>query len=517
MSDTEDLTPKDTKPGSVRSRQVASQAFKDFIAGNWAARNDPPTQPCGAAPYLDARHQKLGYQFIGERLVIPAGNYKVRSNDTDYRFRAHSAFAHLTGLGGELEADAVLLLEPIRDQKGIRILEIGSEMPSHEAYLFFRPQAPRDSEEFYADSTYGEFWVGPRLTLEQMQILTGINTRPLADLTEALADDIAFTPMRIIRGVDAGVEEKVDYLRLALGENDKDTLLKRDSALDQATSTLRLCKDAFEISELQRAVDATFGGFEKIIAQLPRATAHPRGERVVEGAFHAHAREEGNGLGYDTIAASGNHANTLHWIDNDGQVKAGDMILVDAGIEMDSLYTADITRTLPVNGKFNETQAKIYQAVLDACEAGLHQARQPGCLFRDVHDAAVKVLVEHLADWGLLPCSVEEALSEEGQQWRRWMPHGVSHHLGMDVHDCAKASREMYLDAKLEPGMCFTIEPGLYFHQDDQLLPPEFRGQGVRIEDDVIVDLDGTVRRLSEDIPRTITAVENWMAEVQNR
>ena len=227
------------------------------------------------------------------------------------------------------------------------------------------------------------------------------------------------------------------------------------------------------------------------------------------------AREEGNGLGYDTIAASGNHANTLHWIDNDGPVNEGDLVLVDAGVEVDSLYTADITRTLPVNGKFTEVQARVYQAVLDACEAALARANEPGTRFKDIHDAAMQVIATRLREWGLLPVTVEESLSAEGQQHRRWMPHGTSHHLGLDVHDCAQARREMYQEALLEPGMTFTIEPGLYFRADDELIPEEFRGIGVRIEDDVIVNEDGSVTRISENIPRTIEDVEAWIAAAQ--
>ena len=206
----------------------------------------------------------------------------------------------------------------------------------------------------------------------------------------------------------------------------------------------------------------------------------------------------------------------MHWIDNDGPVREGDLILIDAGVEADSLYTADITRTLPVNGKFTPVQAKVYNAVLDACEAGLAQANKPGCRFKDVHDAAVATLVKHLDSWGLLPVSAEQTLSQDGGEYRRWMPHGVSHHLGLDVHDCAQAARDMYMDALLEPGMCFTIEPGLYFHQDDELLPQDLRGIGVRIEDDVLVEKDGSVRRLSEDIPRTIEDVEAWISQLQS-
>ena len=155
--------------------------------------------------------------------------------------------------------------------------------------------------------------------------------------------------------------------------------------------------------------------------------------------------------------------------------------------------------------------------MLDACEAALAKANEPGARFRDVHDAAMEVLANHLDEWGMLPVSVAEAMSEDGQQHRRWMPHGTSHHLGLDVHDCAQAKKELYLDAELEPGMVFTIEPGLYFNQDDLAVPEELRGIGVRIEDDVVITEEGKAVRLSEDIPRTVEDVETWISQVQGK
>ncbi|MDY2941242.1 MAG: aminopeptidase P family protein [Varibaculum sp.] len=489
-----------------RTPRERSVVFKTFMTKGWADTPVPGITRSGAADWLPARYARLASQYPGQRLVIPAGNLKTRNNDCDYRFRAHSAFAHLTGLGGEREPDAVVVIDTDRE---------GS---SGSATLFFTPRAGHETSEYYEDARYGEFWVGPRPTLADMQLLTGINSADIATLSDALhapltGTDTAPEAFQLIRGIDSAIDELVDETCVELGINIP------DNDLDRATSVMRMTKDAFEIDQLQTAVDATRLGFERIIAELPRAAAaETRGERIVEGAFFTQARESGNGLGYDTIAASGNHANTLHWIDNDGPVRSGDLILVDAGMEAESLYTADITRTLPVNGHFSEMQARVYQAVLDACEAGLAAANQPGALFRDVHEAAVRVLVENLHTWGLLPVSVEEALDPQlGGHYMRWMPHGTSHHLGLDVHDCARAKRELYRDGKLTPGMCFTIEPGLYFKADDLLIPPEYRGIGVRIEDDVVIDPDGSCRRLSEDIPRTIAEVESWIARVQRQ
>ena len=154
--------------------------------------------------------------------------------------------------------------------------------------------------------------------------------------------------------------------------------------------------------------------------------------------------------------------------------------------------------------------------MLDAADAAFAVAK-PGTKFYEIHEAAMNVLAHRLEEWGLLPVSADVSLTVEGGQHRRWMPHGTSHHLGLDVHDCAKARAELYQGALLEPGMVFTIEPGLYFRADDLLIPEEYRGIGVRIEDDVVVNADGTVTRISEDIPRTIADVEEWIASVQSR
>src|SRR5699024_149533 len=254
------------------------------------------------------------------------------------------------------------------------------------------------------------------------------------------------------------------------------------------------------------------------IRDLPTLPERGRGERWVEGTFGRHARHQGNGVGYDSICAAGNHANTLHWIKNTGDIAEGDLILLDAGVELDSLFTADITRTLPVSGTFTETQRETHEAVVAAQAAGI-AAVKPGNKFSDVHAAAIRVIAEHLHAWGLLPegISVEDTLDKEhGQYHRRWMVHGTSHHLGLDVHDCALATREEYMDAELAPGMILTVEPGLYFKADDLKVPERFRGIGVRLEDDVVVTEDGC-RNLSGDWPHSADEIEAWIADVQAR
>ena len=507
--------------GSNRSRQPDNQAFRDFIGSGWGPRPEGLPSRSEAAPWAAARREALGRLFPGERLVLPAGTLKVRNNDCDYRFRPHSAFAHLAGTGTDFEPDAVLVLDPLPSpaqdaDSPDNADDVGGAAPTHEAVLYFRPRASRSSREFYGDPRYGELWVGVRPSLEEVESATGMRCAHIDSLPDALAKDAGpgAVHLRVVAEAEESVTALVTTTRRQVGLETGQAAAEVDAGLTEAASELRLIKDPWEIDQLRAAVAATKAGFDDLIRSIPRARGHWRGERVLEGAFGAKAREEGNGLGYDTIAAAGNHANTLHWINNDGAVEPGQLVLVDAGVEVDSLYTADVTRTIPVDGRFTEAQRRIYQAVLDAADAAFARAGTPGCRFKDVHAAAMEVIAARLEEWGMLPegVSAADSLAPEGQYHRRWMVHGTSHHLGLDVHDCAQARREMYMDAELEPGMCFTIEPGLYFRQDDLLVPAEMRGTGVRIEDDVIVREDGGVERLTQDVPRTVEEVEAWVS-----
>ena len=488
----------DRRP-ALPNRQVPfSEAFKAFIAQGWAPYPTALPKRLPAVEPARSRRAAISAQFPGERLVIGAGGLKTRSNDTDFRFRPHSAFAHLTGLGTDREPDAVLVLEPTDS--------------GHDATLYFQPRAPRDSEEFYADARFGELWVGVRPSLEEMAALCGIACADIGDLPDHLRKDAETTRLRVLPvDLEPEVAEVVAEVLPPEARREEDQL-SPDAELAQALSELRLTKDAFEIEQLREACRQTVEAFAAVVSELPEAVRRGRGERWVEGIFGLHARHVGNAVGYDTIAASGEHACTLHWIRNDGDIRDGDLLLLDAGIELDTLYTADVTRTLPVSGRFSDDQRMVYDAVYAAQQAGIEAAR-PGAKFTDVHDAAVRVIAQHLQDWGLLPVSAEESLAPDGGQHRRWMVHGTSHHLGLDVHDCAQARRETYREGTLRPGMVLTVEPGLYFKADDELVPERLRGIGVRIEDDIAITETGCVN-LSAGLPRTSIEVERWMADV---
>ena len=440
------------------------------MGANWASQRDSLPKKASVAKFAAARRDTVAKKFKGRVLVFEAGSAKVRSNDTEYMYRAHTAFSHLTGWGSATVPDSVLVI----DARG----------KTPKSILFLRETAGHNSDEFFANPAIGEFWVGKRPSLAQVAALLDVQTQSLNEYKAYLK---AVPKQKVIN-------------------------LNKDSVLAEFVSELRFVKDSYEISEMRKAVAASVKGFESAAKSLKQAVGHPRGERIVETAFYAQARVEGNGLGYETIAASGPHACTLHWITNDGPVNKNDLILLDAGVEVDSLYTADVTRTLPVSGKFTDIQRKIYDAVLEAADAAFKVAK-PGVKFSDIHQAAMNVIAKKTAEWGLIGISAEESIKQDIQLHRRWMVHGTSHHLGLDVHDCGQARREMYMDGILQPGMIFTIEPGLYFHQDDLSVPKEYRGIGVRIEDDVLVTKTG-VENLTAALPRKSKDVEKWLAKL---
>jgi Xaa-Pro aminopeptidase len=331
--------------------------------------------------------------------------------------------------------------------------------------------------------------------VDETAYLLGVECSPLDGLAEVVGG--LEGPVIVLRGLDPAVD-----LLVTSGDPTDERRLARE------LSELRLVKDAHEIRMLERAVAATVRGFEDVVRALPEAME--QGERVVEGVFNLRARVEGNDVGYGTIAASGAHATILHWSRNDGQVRSGDLLLLDAGVEGEELYTADVTRTLPVSGRFTPDQRRLYELVHRAQRAGIAAVR-PGAGFLDPHRAAMRVLAEGLEEMGILTVPAAEALAEDRQLHRRYTLHGTSHMLGLDVHDCAHAREEEYRGGTLRPGHVLTVEPGLYLQPDDLTVPEHLRGIGIRIEDDVVVTEDGC-RVLSQDLPTDPDGIERWMA-----
>ncbi|MCW2819829.1 MAG: Xaa-Pro aminopeptidase [Marmoricola sp.] len=454
------------------------EAYSAFMRTGWGDRElDLPRHP--VADLAAGRRQRLAEQFPGERLVVPAGGYKVRSNDTDYPFRAESAHTHLCG---NQTSDAVLVVE------------------DGESVLYARPRSSRESDEFFRDRVYGELWTGRRPSLREISDSLGLETRHIDELPDRLGGGAGCsTKTRVLRGVDPRVDA-------AAGQGDA-----RDLDLARVLSELRLVKDDWELGQLQHACDITTLGFEDSVREWDRVLEH--GERWVEGTFFRRARVMGNALGYDSIVGGGSHATTLHWTENSGPMLPGQLVLLDMGAEATSLYTADVTRTLPIDGTFTALQRDLYSLVLQAQQAGIDAVR-PGAPIKGTHEAAMSVLAHGLEDLGLLPVSAEEALSPDSRVYARWTLHGTSHMLGLDVHDCAVADTGVYPGGDLAEGMVLTVEPGLYFQEDDLLVPEELRGTGIRIEDDIVVTADGW-ENLSAALPRDPDAIEEWMGRLR--
>ena len=473
---------KDTE---VRTHDIPiADAMVEFMKVGWAPSPLDGVTAHPSIPYTKIRRDKVSKQFVGKRLIFPSGSLKVRSNDSDYQFRAHSAFSWFTGIvASDCVPDSLFIMEPTAD--------------GHQGLLFIHPRSPRDNDEFYKNTRYGEFWVGRRMTLDETETKYALQVKQIESIEEFLSDK---KETLLVRGQDPAI----DKLVVEDTESEKEFL--------NYISVMRAVKDKYEIDEMQKAIDASVRGFADMVRIFPAATAVPRGERVVEAAFYGRARFEGNDNGYPSVVASGAHACILHWIKNDGDVLPGDPILIDAGVEVESHYTADITRTFPVNGKFTQAQRNIYMIVYKAQQAGI-AAIKPGARFRDIHNACMVEIARGAQELGVLPISAEESLLAENGLHRRWQFHGSGHHLGIDVHDCAHARKEQYSDALLEPGMILTVEPGFYVQPDDTLFPEEYRGIGVRIEDDILVTESGA-KILSNALPRHPDEVEAYMAKL---
>ncbi|MDG4788510.1 aminopeptidase P family protein [Micromonospora sp. WMMD1102] len=494
------------EPAEVETARTEShdpdfpEKFLEFMRQGWRD-STLPVGPRPEVPNHAKRRSALSAALPGETLVIPTGPEKVRANDTAHRFRPGSDFVYLTG---DHEPDSVLVMRPN-----------GS---GHDAVLYMRPRSSRDGDEFFR-SRNGELWVGRRHTLTEKATELGIETAPLSELPAALAD-CAPGRTRVLRGLDPSVDGAVrpyDPPQGGTGQGgaaeggkaDGAERLGRDRELAALLSEQKLVKDEWEIAQLQEAVDATVRGFEDVARVLPADRAVS--ERLLEGIFGLRARHDGYDVGYNSIVGAGEHATILHWIHNTGITRPGELLLMDMGVEGRNLYTADVTRVLPVSGTFSPLQRQVYDIVYAAQQAGIDFVR-PGVTFKDVHRTCMRVLAEGLAELGLLPVSVDEAMDETSTVYRRWTLHGFGHMLGLDVHDCANARKENYREGTLGEGYVLTVEPGLYFQPEDDLVPAELRGIGIRIEDDVLVTADGAVN-LSAGLPRAADEVEAWLAE----
>lgn len=459
-----------------------------FMLASWGEPEPVLSPENPVLAYTAERRSRLAQALPSQLLVIPCGEFRVRSNDSDYSFRPGTDHVWLTGNTG---AFSVLVVDTTGGEAG--------------SILYLDVPSGRANDEFWQNDAAGDLWVGPRPSLQETQAALGIECRPLTELPADFARAATRTRcVRVLPTLDSSVDAMV---RAATGPN-FDAHLTLKNTLDH----LRLIKNDWEIGQIQLAVDGSILGFEDCVREWDAARASNRGERYIEGTFNRRARLEGQGPAYGSIVGGGNHATTLHWTANTGRLNDGDLVLMDMGMELPSLYCADITRTLPVTGSFTPLQRDVYSIVLRSQQAGMDTLRA-GVAFQSYQDACARALSEGLIDLGLLTCSLDEALDPTNHYQRRWSISRAGHMLGMDVHDCNHAPTGSYLNGTLSAGNVLTVEPGLYFQQNDLAVPPELRGMGIRIEDDLVVTETSSIN-LSASLPRDADAIETWMAEL---
>lgn len=432
------------------------------------------------APFQQRRNALLARMAAagGGVAVVPTAPERIRNRDTTFPYRADSYFHYLTGFP---EPEAVLVLVAAEHPQSLlfcRDKDIDKEIWDG---FRFGPAGAREAFGFDAAHSIGELD---------------------AKLAELLADQPAlWYSLGHDAAWDARIGTALNAVRAQTRAGKRAPAMIRDirATLDE----MRLVKDAHEIDLMRRA--ATIAGAAHRRAM--RFTAPGKFEYEVEAEFLHEFRRQGSQFpAYNPIVAGGANACVLHYVGNDCVLKDGELLLIDAGCELDG-YASDITRTFPVNGKFSGPQADVYDLVLDAQAAAI-AATRPGATFLAPHEAAVRVLAQGMLDLKLLEGSLDGVIESEG--YKRFYMHRTSHWLGLDVHDAGeyRAGEDW---RSLVPGMVLTIEPGCYIRPADDV-PAAFHNLGIRIEDDVLVTNDGC-EILTADTPKQIAEIESVMSE----
>ncbi len=406
-----------------------------------------------------ARRRQQLMQMVGEGgvAILPSAPVRMRSRDVEYRYRQDSDFYYLTGFA---EADAVTVLVPGRG-KG-------------EFLMFCRD---RDPEK--------ELWDGSRAGPDGVVEYFGADDAfPIDDIDDILPGIIesctrVYYTMGMYADFDTRIAEWINSLRSRelRGVHTPQEFV----ALDHLLHDMRLYKSRAEISAMRRSAKIAVAAHERAM----QAVRPGMFEYEVEAEFRHEFRRNDAWVSYSPIVGSGVNSCTLHYVDNNCQIADGEMLLVDAGCELD-YYASDITRTMPVNGRFSPEQRAVYEIVLEAQNAAIEKTRK-GNHWNEPHDVAVEVITRGLKDLGLLDGSVSKLIKDAA--YSQFFMHRTGHWLGMDVHDVGdyKVGEQWRL---LEPGMVTTVEPGIYIPASSAV-PSKFHNIGIRIEDDVLVTANG--------------------------
>ncbi len=419
---------------------------------------------------------------IGENAIaiIPAAHEKTRSYDTEYKFRQDSDFWYLTGFE---EPDAIAVITPAKKTK----------------YTMF--VRPRDPEM--------ETWYGRRQGTDGVKKNFGVQA---SYSIEKFRSKIP----KMLDGVDTlyyrfGVDKKLDHFILRYFSGQRVRRLKTayppHTIIDPTLliHEMRLHKTAEEIELMQKSADIACAAHTHAMKNVKPGM----NEYHVAGMIEAYFYEQGaRGVAYNSIVGGGENATILHYVENNAELKDGDLLLIDAGAEYEG-YASDITRTFPINGKFSSAQKEMYEVVLDTQKECV-KATVPGTTVKERQDLSIELLTEGMKKLGLLKGTTKSLIKKKA--YLKYYMHGLGHYIGMDVHDAGR----YFIDQKakksrpFEPGMVLTVEPGIYVDPKEKSAPAKFRGMGIRIEDDVLVTEDGN-ENLTTNVPKEIEEIEALM------
>ncbi len=434
-------------------------------------------------PYQNRRARLLAAMGSGVA-IIPTAPEQVRNSDAHFPFRADSYFHYLSGFN-EPEA-ALVLIGATAERAAQSLLFCRRKDPDKEIWDGFRWGPEAAAEEFGFDAAH-----------------------EIGSLDAKLAELLADQPqLWFAFGRDAAWDARITTALNAVRAQSRSGKQAPTQICDvrQTLDRMRLVKDATEIASMRQAAQIAAGAHQRAM----RATRPGRFEYEIEAdLLHEFRRHGCQAPAYTSIVAGGANACTLHYVGNNHMLRDGDLLLIDAGGELDC-YASDITRTFPVNGRFSGPQADVYDLVLDAQSAAI-AAIKPGVSFIEPHDAALRVLAQGLLDLKLLHGSLDGVL--ESEAYKRFYMHRTSHWLGLDVHDAGPYKHGEQWQT-LEAGMLLTVEPGCYIRAADDI-PAAFHNIGIRIEDDALVTASGC-DILTAAAPKTIADIETLMAEVRN-
>ncbi len=439
-------------------------------------RNQKEQTVMNTAMFAARRHAFMDHMQPGSVAILKSAPQFMLAIDAELPYRQDSDFYYLTGFE---EPEAVCILAPQHEE--------------HQYVLFVRPSSPEI-----------ERWTGKRVGVEGAMQEYGVQMAyTLEQLDEKLPDYLSnIATVYYSNGLgetfDSEISKFLKRFRYKKGFLAR-TLIDPSDIFDE----LRMVKQAEELALLRKAAEITGAGHLAAMQAAKPGMYEYEVQAAVEYAFRMHGSRRN---GFETIVASGPNATTLHYIANQRRMQDGDLLLVDAGAEY-AYYNGDVTRTFPVNGSFSPAQRIIYELVLEAHLAAIHGVK-PGVRLEDIHAIAVSVITEGLLALGLLEGEMDKLIEEK--KYREFYMHSTSHWLGVNTHDRGKYKIHGESPV-LEPGMVFTIEPGIYIAEDAEGVEPRYRGIGVRIEDNVAVTADGC-ELLTPHVPKTVAEIEALMA-----